>query len=250
MPSSSAISFALCLLPSLLLTRLASTPPNPNPDDTKLWKQDRIASITQSRSLARRQLTFLISYIQHAFLVLTFPPPSSSSSSEDPATTQQSPPAPPICPYPSNLNASLFNWSPYTATCLFLIICIGAPLRFAAYRGLGKNFTFRLAPPDQLVTTGIYRYVQHPSYTGQMIVILNNLLLLFRWDGAFGCWVPPSIIAGVRGLGPLFFVAVFVAIASIQVVRMRDEEAMLKERFGEKWERWHRSTKRLIPGVF
>jgi protein-S-isoprenylcysteine O-methyltransferase Ste14 len=32
--------------------------------------------------------------------------------------------------------------------------------------------------------------------------------------------------------------------------RVRDEEAMLRGKFGREWEGWHRRTKRFIPFVF
>jgi protein-S-isoprenylcysteine O-methyltransferase Ste14 len=32
---------------------------------------------------------------------------------------------------------------------------------------LGQNFTFRLAKPKTFITSGMYRYVQHPSYTDE-----------------------------------------------------------------------------------
>ena len=33
-------------------------------------------------------------------------------------------------------------------------------------------------------------------------------------------------------------------------MRILDEEAMLKEEFGDEWLRWHEKTARLVPGVF
>jgi protein-S-isoprenylcysteine O-methyltransferase Ste14 len=32
-------------------------------------------------------------------------------------------------------------------------------------------------------------------------------------------------------------------------VRVRDEERMLRARFGKEWEDWHARTKRFVPGV-
>ncbi|KAH6972056.1 hypothetical protein BKA56DRAFT_620624 [Ilyonectria sp. MPI-CAGE-AT-0026] len=69
-----------------------------------------------------------------------------------------------MCPRPENLNNNLFPWNSYTAACLFLIICVGAPLRLTAFSQLGSNFTFKLGPPDTLTTYGMYRYVQHRGY--------------------------------------------------------------------------------------
>lgn len=43
------------------------------------------------------------------------------------------------------------------------------------------------------------------------------------------------------------FAATYVAIMS---VRVREEEAMLRQKFGSQWEEWHQRTARFIPGIF
>ncbi|KAL1983799.1 hypothetical protein VTN96DRAFT_9885 [Rasamsonia emersonii] len=167
--------FSLLLLSSYLTAR-CFTPPNPSTGAHRLWKRDRVGALGQhepGRLVLRRVVAISMS-VYHALLTLTFP-----------ATGQHH--GHPLCRHPSNLNPKLFTWSPYTVTCLFIIIFLGAPLRLAAYAALGKNFTFRLAQPDRLVTSGIYRFVQHPSYVGQMLVFLGNMALFARWDAAPGC---------------------------------------------------------------
>ncbi|KAL1963032.1 hypothetical protein VTN77DRAFT_8780 [Rasamsonia byssochlamydoides] len=234
--SFSSITLFLCLLFSTYLTARCFTPPNPNPRDHRLWKHDRVGALADSRRLLLRRVISLGLSLYHAVLALTF---DSAQQRNDL-----------FCRNPANLNPALFTWSAYTATCLFLLICIGAPVRLAAYDGLGKNFTFRLAPPDRLITTGIYRYVQHPSYTGQLIVIGVNLALFFRWDASAACWISEHVLARVSGYGWVVYAVLVVFIVRIGSTRVLDEEAMLKEKFGETWERWHRSTSRFIPGLF
>jgi hypothetical protein len=88
---------------------------------------------------------------------------------------------PSFCPSSSHLlrYPCLFTWSLHSAICLSLIY-VGVLLRLEAYSALGRNFTFKLAEPDRLITTGLYRYVRHPSYVGQVIVLGANLALLGR----------------------------------------------------------------------
>ncbi|GJC86148.1 hypothetical protein ColLi_08986 [Colletotrichum liriopes] len=150
----------------------------------------------------------------------------------------------------NGLSASLTTWSCSTFLPLALLFFAGIPLRLGPYRALGKNFTFQLSKPDQLKTTGIYAYVQHPSYTGVMVLVLSNVALLARLDGVLSCWVPPEMHRSLRAvewvLGPaacsVFLFGVW--------TRVREEERMLRAEFGEKWERWHASTARFIPHVF
>ncbi|GKT47686.1 uncharacterized protein ColSpa_07867 [Colletotrichum spaethianum] len=150
----------------------------------------------------------------------------------------------------NGLSASLMTWSCSTFLPLALIFFAGIPLRLGPYRSLGKNFTFQLSKPDQLKTTGIYAHVQHPSYTGVMVLVLSNVALLARLDGVLSCWIPPTVHQSLRAiewvLGPaacsVFLFGVW--------TRVREEERMLRAEFGEKWERWHASTARFVPYVF
>jgi protein-S-isoprenylcysteine O-methyltransferase Ste14 len=150
----------------------------------------------------------------------------------------------------NGLNTDLITWSPATAIPLALILCAGVPLRLGAYTSLGKNFTFTLSQPDHLRTTGIYHYVQHPSYTGLIILALANIALLARPDGVISCWVPSAWystfcsawwVCAPSGVGIFLFGL---------LTRVTEEERMLKTEFGRKWEEWHSSTARFIPWIF
>lgn len=67
-----------------------------------------------------------------------------------------------------------------------------------------------------------------------------------------GCWLPGWVIESETvGTG------IKVAVAAGLVggfwglgLRIRDEERMLRARFGTEWEEWHARTKRFVPGVF
>ncbi|KAK9482543.1 hypothetical protein V1527DRAFT_476082 [Lipomyces starkeyi] len=229
--SFSSVTFSLSLLFSSYLSALCSSPPNPDP--LQPYKHDRMGRIAGITPLVIRRSVILCSSLYHTLLAVTFPSPDTR-----------------ICPHPSNINPVLFTWNALTLGCLILIICVGAPIRLAAYSGLGKNFTFRLAPPDRLITTGIYHYVQHPSYTGQVIVFASNFILLARWDASLACWLPGHIIERMDGWGRVVYTVAIPMMVWTLSMRVRDEEAMLKEKFGENWEQWHRNTRRFIPGVF
>ncbi|KAK0667560.1 hypothetical protein QBC41DRAFT_137567 [Cercophora samala] len=148
------------------------------------------------------------------------------------------------------LNPDLITWSPSTAIPLVLILCAGVPLRLASYASLGRNFTFALAEPDGLKTTGLYRYVQHPSYTGVVILIVCNVVLMARADGVMSCWVSERWYRLLRDVGwSLAPVGVSIVLGGVWT-RVRQEEEMLRRKFGGEWEGWHGRTARFIPGVF
>lgn len=98
------------------------------------------------------------------------------------------------------MNTALISWSAATSVPLALILCVGVPIRLVSYASLGKNFTFDLAVPDRLITDGIYQYVQHPSYTGTLVLLFSNTMLLLRIDGALSCWIPSRRYRTVRKL--------------------------------------------------
>ncbi|KAL2844057.1 hypothetical protein BJX68DRAFT_257304 [Aspergillus pseudodeflectus] len=155
-----------------------------------------------------------------------------------------------ICRQPNHLRDERFSWNERTVGCL-VIFTIGAWIRLSAYGRLGRNFTFALAVPDHLVTSGLYRFMQHPSYTGLILVIAGCLgLVVGQWDTALACWIPVSVLGMLQQwqtwlniIGMLFGLV-------IMRIRVRDEERMLKGEFGREWEDWHSRTARFIPTIF
>ncbi|KAF8164862.1 hypothetical protein B0H34DRAFT_686959, partial [Crassisporium funariophilum] len=63
---------------------------------------------------------------------------------------------------------------------IFAWICtiLGALIRRSCYRTLGRMFTFELSvrKNHQLVTSGPYSVVRHPSYTGGVMALLGALM--------------------------------------------------------------------------
>ncbi|KAK2776661.1 isoprenylcysteine carboxyl methyltransferase [Colletotrichum kahawae] len=228
MSSWQPLSFSTAVIVASVLTALCSRAPN---QATNKWGKDRLGIwATPKASFVRRVVTVAIG-LSHAIVAFS-----------SPKTTY-------ICRNPENINRQLFTWNGYSATCLFLIIGIGAPLRLLAFAQLGRNFTFQLAKPSGLTTTGVYRYIQHPGYTGQVLVLLANLAYLFRWDGIAGCWISEGLRARLDGWGLICCGVAALIIMRKVSVRVQDEEEMLKKTFGEEWVRWHLETKRFIPGL-
>ena len=58
-----------------------------------------------------------------------------------------------------------------------LFILVGFCIRLIAIRTLGKDFTFNLKIPSKIVTTGLYKYIRHPSYLGSLLMILGTSLI-------------------------------------------------------------------------
>ncbi|KAF2274471.1 uncharacterized protein EI97DRAFT_435018 [Westerdykella ornata] len=236
LPNTATLSLSASFLLAAYLTDHCWTPPNSNPTGpASSLPKDTIAPVTAPLNILR----FLTSALWLVQTLIAFSYPSPPRA---------------ICPTPGNLNGQLFTWSPYTATVL-VIISISAPIRLLAYKDLGENFTFRLARPKRLITTGLYAYVQHPSYPTLWLILAANLGLLLRLDGVVGCILPTEVVTLGMGRGILgIWHAGLVGFMGVGLyatwLRVRDEEVMMKEEFGKEWEEYHARTKRFVPGIF
>ncbi|CEJ82119.1 hypothetical protein VHEMI02205 [[Torrubiella] hemipterigena] len=228
-----ALSFAACLLISGYIVVKCITPPNATP--AKAWKNDVISIYGNSFIMLLADASAVAVILYHTAISVATPAALSL-----------------ICPNPAATNQTLFTWSASTVIPMLLIVVFG-PLRLGAYKNLGKNFTYGLAAPNKLITDGIYKYMQHPSYTGIIIVAMAALALFIRWDASVGCVIPGSILSYIHAIpnAPGLGVALVMFIIVPQLAtRVRQEEAMLKELFGDDWVQWNAKTSRFIPGIF
>ena len=108
------------------------------------------------------------------------------------------------------------------------LFAAGICLQTAAMATLQGMYTLRLGVQrHRLITTGAYRVVRHPGYLG-------NILELF----------------GIGlSLSSLFALATAFLVVPLLLLRIRDEEAMLKFEYPE-YEDYTRHTKRLVPFIW
>lgn len=216
------------ILLSTYTTFLCALPPNPTPYNSK--HRDSISHAVTPRAIFIRSSLNLFLGILHATQCLLYPEPQL------------------LCPNTSNLSPYLFTWTSYTNLSI-LTILLGSYIRLSAFSALGTDFTFRLDEPKKLVTTGLYSYVQHPSYTGKILIFIGNVMLLYRPDGVLGCWLPGWVVHATV-FWRVATCVLLLGVAHGTRRRVRDEEMMLKNAFGKDWETWHARTKRFIPWVF
>lgn len=112
-----------------------------------------------------------------------------------------------------------------------LLIAAGLTIRWAAIFTLGSSFSTNVAihATQRLRTTGLYRWVRHPSYSG--------MLLIFA-----------AIGVRERSWGSLAIMLVFPTAALIY--RIHVEELALTEAFSDTYPEYRKSTKRLVPGIY
>ncbi len=119
------------------------------------------------------------------------------------------------------------GWVAWTGIALF---AVGIAINTWAMATLRAMFTVRLGVQKghRLVTSGPYRLVRHPAYFGFVLALPGMGL----------------------ALGSVALLALTVAILAWIVSRIRVEEAMLVEQFGEEYRAYQRRTKRLVPMLY
>ncbi|MCB9183417.1 MAG: isoprenylcysteine carboxylmethyltransferase family protein [Flavobacteriales bacterium] len=121
----------------------------------------------------------------------------------------------------------LDTWAIAGLACLAL----GTGFRLWAIRTLDKAFAavVQIKEGQQLVTSGPYRWLRHPSYTGAWVAMIGAALLMHSYLGLV-----------VMGPGMLL----------VYVRRIAVEERALDAGFGEAYTNMKRNTQRLLPGVW
>jgi protein-S-isoprenylcysteine O-methyltransferase Ste14 len=106
----------------------------------------------------------------------------------------------------------------------------GGALRLWPVAILGRRFSGLVAiqPGHELVTTGLYSRIRHPSYLGLLISALG-------WGLAFNTAV--GALLALANIPPL-------------IARMNAEERLLSSEFGATYDAYRAHTARLIPGVY
>lgn len=108
-----------------------------------------------------------------------------------------------------------------------LIVCLGAGIHIWHYFIL-KAETGKMHQPEVLVTNrGLYRWIRHPMYLGDLIVVSGFAIALSRID-----WMI-AITCGLVILGQ-------------GVV----EDRLMAASFADSFEHWKADTKRILPFVW
>jgi protein-S-isoprenylcysteine O-methyltransferase Ste14 len=112
-----------------------------------------------------------------------------------------------------------------------IVMWLGLAIRVWAVAALGRAFrtTIEVDPGQAVVTTGPYRRVRHPSYSGLLLIATGFGLAAGNWLALAICTVLP-LPALLR--------------------RIHIEEAELTAVIGDRYRAYQEHTKRLVPGVW
>jgi protein-S-isoprenylcysteine O-methyltransferase Ste14 len=101
-------------------------------------------------------------------------------------------------------------------------------LLWRSHADLGINWrvTTELREKHTLVTSGVFRHVRHPMYSAHWLWGIAQALLIHNW------------VAGLASL---------VIIIPLHIFRVRREEHMMLEQFGEEYRAYTSQTGRIFP---
>jgi len=117
----------------------------------------------------------------------------------------------------------------------WLLLILGALVRTAAYRELGR-FTYELSlrKEHRLVTTGPYAFVRHPSYPGLAMVVVGSLVCF--WGPGSWFWECGAVNYAV-GRAIAWGWVTIVGFSSVNALVLRPglEDQIMEKQFGEEW---------------
>ena len=118
---------------------------------------------------------------------------------------------------------------PFEIGCALFVV--GLALRWYSIFYLGRFFTVNVAihSSHEIIDTGPYRRIRHPSYTGALLAFLGLALTLDNWAALALIMVP---------------------VTWVFLRRMRIEERALANGLGRPYTEYMQRTKRLVPFVY
>ena len=112
--------------------------------------------------------------------------------------------------------------------CLF---ALSGHVLYRSHADLSHNWNTGVAINEEatLVTGGIYKLMRHPMYAAHLYWAMANVLIIPNWIAG------PAML-----IGSVIFLP----------YRIKREEKLMRAQFGQPYQEYAQSIKRLIPGIF
>lgn len=124
----------------------------------------------------------------------------------------------------------IYHWNTFFAIG-FILIVIGLVIRIQSIMILKQHFTYTVAKIEhhELIETGLYKWIRHPGYLGQIIIFIGIPVSFSNWLAVILMMIP--VLTGY-------------------IYRINVEEKFMTEQIGQKYIEYQKHTKRLIPGIW
>jgi len=119
------------------------------------------------------------------------------------------------------------EWTKYIG---YLLMAFGMIVRYSAIVQLGRFFSpvVGIVSDQEIINTGWYRLIRHPSYTGGWLTPVGVGLVAHTWIGTLICAIGLLLVYGYR---------------------IRVEERALIDHFGDKYIQYRKQTKKIFPWI-
>ena len=111
-----------------------------------------------------------------------------------------------------------------------VLVVAGLSICLVSAFTLGRFYSSSLVIKEghRLISRGVYRFVRHPIYLGALLKCLGIPVFVSSWYGAFA-WV---------------------ALIPFVLWRVRNEEELLTEQFGDEYRAYKTTTNKLVPFLY
>ncbi len=124
----------------------------------------------------------------------------------------------------------IYYWNTFFAIGMTLFV-IGFMIRIFSILTLKQYFTYSISEVEnhKIIDTGLYHFIRHPGYLGQLIIFLGISTSISNWLSILVMMIPIS-------LGYLY--------------RIKVEERFMVDKLGKDYLAYQAQTKRIIPMVY
>ncbi len=124
----------------------------------------------------------------------------------------------------------IYYWNTFFAIGMMLFV-IGLIIRIHSILTLMQYFTYSVAKVENhiIIETGLYRFIRHPGYLGQLIIFIGISTSISNW------------LSILLMLTPITFGYLY---------RIRIEERFMVEQLGKDYLKYQARTKRIIPMIY
>lgn len=140
-----------------------------------------------------------------------------------------------------NVQESFVSWNTTSTAVATIVGLCGYTLRQWSEKTLAELFTYQISKPTHIVTSGPYRFLVHPGYSGGLIHVMALITLFIAPLGHRGKWTYLKV--------PIIILSIAFATTLI-LDRIEVEEIMLSEHFGEQWTTHVNDKWRILPYIY
>lgn len=124
----------------------------------------------------------------------------------------------------------VYPWNTFFAIGIALVAS-GLIVRIHSMLTLKRYFTYSVAQvaDHQLIATGLYHFIRHPGYLGQVLIFVGISISLSNWLSVLAMLLPILVGYGYR---------------------IKVEESFMLEHLGQRYLDYQKRTKRIIPLLY